>query len=407
MTIQQCDFPTPALRAPAAQLPSPIATLAPIPTPAPALSDDARLYLRHVEGGESIRALAREAGLHASTVMRRIRRFEARRDDPLIDSALNRHEGQGSMAGAGVVAAADAVMRRRHEGTQTRRILRRLAESGAEMVVAADMDKAIVVRDGIRTAILDRRLAEQIALSGWVAAESGGRLRRYAITSAGRAALRDMLRGGALPRPEDFFNASPVAIPGTLPPGTAPDASEDADTDAGDDPGPAEAGRHRLFESRTIRDPASGTRRRARINIAESPLLVLARRKGRDGQPFLSPDMVRAGERLREDFELAHLGPRVAQNWERFLTAGVHAGFGPSSGGSDSARDRVALALRDLGPGMGDLVLRVCCYLEGIEMTERRLGWSARSGKVVMRLALMRLHQHYLETYGPGSPLIG
>ncbi|HHY02634.1 MAG TPA: helix-turn-helix domain-containing protein, partial [Paracoccus sp.] len=76
-------------------------------------------------------------------------------------------------------------------------------------------------------------------------------------------------------------------------------------------------------------------------------------------------------------------------------------------GGSDAARSRVAEALRELGPGMGDLVLRVCCFLEGIEMTERRLGWSARSGKVVLRLALMRLERHYLERYGRGTLMIG
>ena len=52
-------------------------------------------------------------------------------------------------------------------------------------------------------------------------------------------------------------------------------------------------------------------------------------------------------------------------------------------------------------------MLRVCCFLEGIELTERRLGWSARSGKVVLRLALMRLERHYRERYGAGSPLIG
>ncbi len=371
MTIQQCDLP----------LPVPVAQAG-----TAALSHDARLYLRHVEGGETIRALAREAGLHASTVMRRIRRFEARRDDPLIDGALNRSGPQ-----EGVIRAADAALRRRHEEAQARRILRRLAESGAEMVVAADMDKAIVVRDGIRTAILDRGLAEQVALAGWVEAQTGGRLRRYAITALGRGVLRAMLRGGALPRPEAFAHATPVAaaaVPG--------------------DTGPEAAASHRLFETRAIADPETGERRRARINIAESPLLVLARRRDRDGQAFLTADMVRAGERLREDFELAHLGPRVTQNWDRFLTAGVQSGFGPArGGGSDSARDRVALALRDLGPGMGDLVLRVCCYLEGIEMTERRLGWSARSGKIVLRLALLRLHRHYLETYGPGSPLIG
>lgn len=375
MTIQHCDLPLPVPAAAAGTA---------------ALSHDARLYLRHVEGGETIRALAREAGLHASTVMRRIRRFEARRDDPLIDGALNRSGPQ-----AGVIQAADAALRRRHEEGQARRILRRLAESGAEMVVAADMDKAIVARDGIRTAILDRKLAEQVALAGWVEARSGGRLRRYAITALGRGVLRAMLRGAALPRPAEFAHATPVAAPA-------------AAATASDDTGPEAADSHRLFETRAIADPQTGERRRARINIAESPLLVLARRRDRDGEAFLTADMVRAGERLREDFELAHLGPRVTQNWDRFLTAGVQAGFGPArGGGSDSARDRVALALRDLGPGMGDLVLRVCCYLEGIEMTERRLGWSARSGKIVLRLALLRLHRHYLETYGPGSPLIG
>lgn len=52
------------------------------------LSEDARLYLRHVDQGVTIRALAREAGVHASTILRRIRRFKARRDDPLVDAAL-------------------------------------------------------------------------------------------------------------------------------------------------------------------------------------------------------------------------------------------------------------------------------------------------------------------------------
>ena len=56
--------------------------------PAHDLPDDARLYLRHVEEGQSIRALARSEGCHASTILRRIRRFEARRDDPLVDGAL-------------------------------------------------------------------------------------------------------------------------------------------------------------------------------------------------------------------------------------------------------------------------------------------------------------------------------
>ena len=145
------------------------------------------------------------------------------------------------------------------------------------------------------------------------------------------------------------------------------------------------------------------------MNIAESPLLLLARRRDGAGKPFLSSGMVAAGERLREDFELAQMGPRVTQNWTGFMTSGIDVSRsgGGYRGGSESARDRVAMALRDLGPGMGDIVLRVCCFLEGIELTERRLGWSARSGKIVLRLALMRLERHYEETYGKGSRLIG
>ena len=341
------------------------------------VSDDVRLYLRHIEGGVSIRALAREVGCHASTILRRIRRLEARRDDPLIDAALNRR--------AAAAPDADAAIRRADE---IRRVLRRLSESGAMLTVGEGMAKAIITRHDIRTAILDRSLAERMALNGWVTLTAEGRLSRYIISSMGREALREMLRGRPVPMPQaaDLAGAEPIGL--------------------------AEAAapfRHHSHAERVISDPEDGRPRRLRVNLAESPLQVLARRRDRDGVVFLTQGQVGAGERLREDFELAQMGARVAQNWDRFLTAGIDAGRSGGSwgSGSEGARDRVAAALRDLGPGMGDLVLRVCCFLEGIEQTEQRLGWSARSGKIVLRLALMRLERHYREVYGSGSPLIG
>ncbi|TJZ93951.1 helix-turn-helix domain-containing protein [Paracoccus gahaiensis] len=352
------------------------------------MTEDARLYLRHVEQGVPIRALARESGCHASTILRRVRRFEARRDDPLVDAALTPRPPRNSA----------------QDDRQALRVLRRLAEPGAAMASAPGMDKAIVTRNDIRTAVLDRALAEGMALKGWVVqTRTGGRLQRYVIAPAGRAALRDMLRSprqrNAVPGPAAFADAERVGPePAALPPGMAEAQAEFA---------PAES--HRVWEDRVIEDPETGRRRHARVNIAESPLLVLARRRDTDGQPFLSAELVSAGERLREDFELAQIGPRVTQNWDGFMTAGIDVSRGGAGfcGGSEKARDRVALALRDLGPGLGDIVLRVCCFLEGIEMTERRFGWSARSGKIVLRLALMRLERHYLETYGKGRPLIG
>lgn len=379
MTLLTGDFAIDPL---AAEHRSPIGTAS---LPAGDLPDDARLYLRHVEGGQSIRALARSEGCHASTILRRIRRFEARRDDPLVDGALSDNVDQS----------------RRLDDRQVLRILRRLAEPGAVLVTADGMDKAIVSRDDIRTAVLERWAAEVMALKGWVMPSAApGRVQRYAITPAGRDALRGMLRSPrqrkAVPGPADFSEASPVAND------KAPGMAEAA---AGFD----HADQHRVWEKRVIEDPEDGRRHRARVNIAESPLLLLARRRDGAGKPFLSPGLVAAGERLREDFELAQMGPRVTQNWAGFMTSGIDVSRsgGGYRGGSESARDRVAMALRDLGPGMGDIVLRVCCFLEGIELTERRLGWSARSGKIVLRLALMRLERHYQETYGSGSRLIG
>ena len=35
------------------------------------------------------------------------------------------------------------------------------------------------------------------------------------------------------------------------------------------------------------------------------------------------------------------------------------------------------------------------------------MGWSARSGKIALRIALQRLKRHYAETQGRFGPMIG
>src|SRR4051794_25172125 len=56
---------------------------------------------------------------------------------------------------------------------------------------------------------------------------------------------------------------------------------------------------------------------RARVDMdtAESPLVWLARRKGRDGRALIQPVQLQAGERLRADFTRAQLMPRITANW--------------------------------------------------------------------------------------------
>lgn len=263
------------------------------------------------------------------------------------------------------------------------RVLRRLAEPGAVMAIAPDLEKAVVIRDlpdgkSLRTAVLERSVAHAFALKDWVTCRKPGRVSTYEITSAGRAALKRMVDD------EDRRRQGMA----------------EAATPFGD--------QHRVWGDRDVMDDEGP--RRVRYNLAESPVALLGRRRDRDGKPFLEPELVAAAERLREDFELAQMGPRVAQNWDRFLTGGDRGGFQPDSGlaeGPGSARSRVAAALRDLGPGLGDVALRCCCFLEGLEVAEKRMGWAARSGKIVLRIALMRLRRHYEETYGKSGPLIG
>ena len=72
-----------------------------------------------------------------------------------------------------------------------------------------------------------------------------------------------------------------------------------------------------------------------------------------------------------------------------------------------AALARVARALVSLGPGLADVALGCCGLLERIEVLERLLGWSARSCKVVLRIALDRLRRHYQDEEGRGGSLIG
>ncbi len=358
-----------------------------------------RLYLDHTEDGLSLRAIARRDGRHASTVLRQVRRYEVRRDDPLLDEALQ-SLSRDAMAGRHIPIThatdqKDAQLMSapvRHQTlaidestilSEGRRILRRLAEPGAVLAIAADMEKAVVMRefpDGrtARTGVVERGIAQAFALKDWINCRKAGRVASYELSATGRSALKRML---------DQEEAGRVGLAEAAAPFGA---------------------QHGEWGTREIGGEESN--RRVRYNLAESPVAVLGRRRDKDGRVFLEQDLVEAAERLREDFELAQMGPRVAQNWDRFLTGGDRGSFHSDSGGAEgprAARDRVALALRDLGPGLGDVALRVCCFLEGIEAAERRMGWAARSGKIVLRIALQRLRRHYDETYGRSGPLIG
>jgi len=155
-----------------------------------------------------------------------------------------------------------------------------------------------------------------------------------------------------------------------------------------------------LEAERFFQGPKDVTPKSVTVNLGESPLGWLSRRRNAAGEAFLTAEEVAAGERLRMDFERAQLSPGVTQDWRRFLTPGG-AGTGLSAqeravgGSAEAARQRVMDALADLGPGLSDAALRICCFLEGLEVVEAQMSWSARSGKIVLKIALQRLADHY------------
>ena len=135
------------------------------------------------------------------------------------------------------------------------------------------------------------------------------------------------------------------------------------------------------------------------VDEAESPLVWLASRRGRDGRAMIEPHQLQAGERLRADFTCANLMPRTTSNWSSPLASG-RRGAGDNRAGAFTetmmaARQRVHRALDAVGPEFAGLLLDVCCFLKGLADIERERVWPARSAKVVLQLALNRLARHY------------
>jgi hypothetical protein len=103
-----------------------------------------------------------------------------------------------------------------------------------------------------------------------------------------------------------------------------------------------------------------------------------------------------AGEKLRRDFTLAQLTPRMGVNWDAPVVSGSRGtGEGGISDIAMAARQRFNKALGAAGPALSDLLFDVCCHLSSLEQVEDARGWARRSARVVLKIALDRLAAHY------------
>jgi hypothetical protein len=150
------------------------------------------------------------------------------------------------------------------------------------------------------------------------------------------------------------------------------------------------AAQHQIRRRRKRVDP-DGRERLLTANDGESPLGRLKSRGLIDGVQF------EAGEKLRVDYTLAGLTPRMGVDLAAPLLTGSRAA--PSrhmlTDTVLAAKQRFAQALRAVGPGLSDLLFDICCHGRGLEDAESVRAWPSRSARVVLSIALERLAQHY------------
>lgn len=331
--------------------------------------NDVRNYVFHTEMGQAIRLLARSQSCHASTIMRQVHKVEQRRDDPLVDRAIQAlaEEGEGT---------------RTPTSLELMQALRRLALPNALLAISMEMAQGLIVcdtskatqhREQEHASTIPINCAQVLALQGWITSTSTTtRVLRYRITPAGRVVLRELTAKSE--NAARSMAEGPARFEGA-PKGVA------------------------TWDDKPIQ---------ARPSSYDTPVQALSRRKDLAGKPFISRSMVRAAERLREGFELAHIarnettGPTL--DWDEMLVA-IETRKNVPCPRSPAVR-QVVDVLEFLGPGLSEVALRCCCLLEGLETTEKHMGWAARSGKVVLRIALQRLVLYYQDR-GELGPKIG
>ncbi|MCG7392529.1 DUF6456 domain-containing protein [Microvirga sp. ACRRW] len=160
-----------------------------------------------------------------------------------------------------------------------------------------------------------------------------------------------------------------------------------------DEPETAFLQQHREIVVETVRTETGPSR--VRVDAEESPLDWLRRRKDRNGTPMIDEAAYQAGERLRTDIMLAGLLPGVTARWDAMPSGGGSASPSEATDRMIAARQRIRHAFDAVGSDFSDLLMDLCGFLKGLELIERERGWPQRSAKIVVRLALARLAEHY------------
>ncbi len=134
---------------------------------------------------------------------------------------------------------------------------------------------------------------------------------------------------------------------------------------------------------------AKGKCRSVTVNLRENPIAWLHARG------HLSDRLHDAAEALRNDYERAQLSPSITMRWDPVRVSETSSCPSSPSERQLAAKQRFDGAIAHAGSGLADVLWRVVCAGEGLPDAERSLGWPARSGKLVLNLALERVADYY------------
>lgn len=159
-----------------------------------------------------------------------------------------------------------------------------------------------------------------------------------------------------------------------------------------------------LAARRETGDPAD--RHRVMVDrpvMLETGRIVTARANMREGAlgkwaETLDPPERDAGERFLADYHRSTLTQPVTRNWSPTAPRRGESGRrGPEDAALSAiaAKDRVMKALDALGPALARIVEAALIREESLAAMERRFGWTQRSGRTVVKLALGRLAEIY------------
>lgn len=242
-----------------------------------------KLYLSHTEHGHFIRSFALSSGVHPYTVSRSVRKIETLRDDPLIDRAVQ--ELSKYCLASAPLRLEDKPMSYHNPAPNplcypaaldapSITALRYLAPKNNVLALAQGLEVAVIVREAAEGQVeklgtLDRAQAMAMTMQDWLKCDDPqARIMRFHLTQSGLKLLA-RVEEVATNRREDGHSGPPV----------------------------------------------SASRTRLRYGQVISPVHTLARRRNKDGEPYISGTLVKQAARLREDYELALLESNVPIDW--------------------------------------------------------------------------------------------